>query len=881
MKVLCRVTSGAPNDADARFAPPEVAAFAVPRPRLTALLDLATHQRLTIVAAPPGYGKTTLLAEWAAGRPRRRVRWLRVEPGADGQGAFADDLVAALGVAPAGPADPEAFADEDVSPFVRSVLGALEHLPPTVLVIDDLHELTDQASLDELAALVDHAPQSLRTILATRVDPPRRFYRLGLAETLVELRQDDLALTADETASLVSGIAGIELAPEQVDQLVDRTEGWAAGLQLAALSLDDEDDVAGFVARFAGEERHVADYLTEKVLQRLPPDTRQFLLRTSVLDRLQGSLCDAVTGRSDGRAVLEDLHRQHLFTSRDDGPDGDAGWFRYHPLFRTLLRHHLVDEHPGLEAELLHRAGTWHLERGDLDTAVASFAAAGSWPEVLDIAAGHGSPLRVQGRSGAVARWIASVPAAHRPRAAATDLLEAMARAVGGEPARALELVGAVRASGSTTPGEELAAGFVEAVGLLRLGRPTEAIAAATDAEAVAGSGAVDDDGLPRLLGLTNRVGDVQNGLAVVRGVGLARSRALPEAIDVLSSARDGGPAVWSVARHAALALALAWCGRLGEAEESAQWSRTLLAQLGTGAEPATVDGHLALVEVAMARGDLEGVRSHLAQARRRSRRGRDHLTASVMATQEARLALAEGQPTTGLTLLVARQKRRPTERPALPDAVVAWQRAAESSLFLAAGDLDGAGRALDLAPVETVEVASARVALALERDELDEAGAVLDHWPDGPEPIAGLSRRMWTAVRRHRLGDPGATAAFEAVAADAAGEQHLGLLRTHHVLPLARAAYRAAPTPFLRALVEQAPATTSRGPVKGLVEQLTERERIVLSLLPTRQSNVEIAETLGVSLNTVKTHVKHIYRKLGAADRAEAVAVAERLRLF
>ena len=287
------------------------------------------------------------------------------------------------------------------------------------------------------------------------------------------------------------------------------------------------------------------------------------------------------------------------------------------------------------------------------------------------------------------------------------------------------------------------------------------------------------------------------------------------------------------------------------------------------------------LAAVALARGELARARDHLDEARRRTGSGGDHLTSVVLATQEALLALAEGQPVTGLTFLVADRTRRTRGRPGLPEAVVAWQRAAEADLFVATGDLDAAARALEVAPVETVEVAAARASLALERGDRAAATAIVARWPDDPQPLAAATRRLWASILRHHEGGAGAVEELAELVADAGAEHDLGLFRTRHVLGPARALYRLAPTPFLRAVVEQPLAGPARGTAKGLVEQLTERERIVLSLLPTRLSNLEIAATLGVSLNTVKTHVKHIYRKLGAADRSEAVATAERLHLF
>lgn len=881
-ELLIRV-GAADGAADRSFPRPQVPAFAVPRQRLTALLDLASHQRLAIVVAPPGYGKTTLIAEWADAHPRQRIRWMQLGTEGDVSASFMDDLagVLELPLASEGSIAParSGSARAGRTPLLRSMLSGFERMPPTTLVIDDFQELTDQAVVDDLATLIDHAHPALRVIIATRVDLPRRFYRLGVDDALVEIRQQDLEFTSEEATLLLRRVAEADLSQTQVDQVMRRTEGWAAGLQLAGLSIRGRSDVDEFVDSFAVDDRHVADYLTEQVLRRQPEDVCQFLLSSSVLTRMCGALLDAVLQQSSGQAMLDRLHRHSMFIAPIDGA---GGWYRYHRHFRAFLRHHLHDRDPALERDLLRRAADWHLDHDDPDAAVAYYADAGLWTEVLAVAVAYGSEMRTAGQAAGLARWLRSVPSTDHGQRVHVRLLEAAASAMGGDADGAVRMLTspAPGAVGSPSAGEQVAAGVVLTHAFHVLGRTSDAIATA-DATLLLLDGVVDRD-LPKLLGLTNSNRSALVALRVLRATSLLREGRVVEALDAFGSIPDGGPALFQVQATGGLALALAWSGRLTEAEEAAGWALTLAAQCGLADAPATVDAHLALVDVSRERDDLARARSLLEGARNRSRAEPSNLTDTILATEEAALALAEGQPVSGLTVLATLQAHQSKDHPALPRRIEAWRRSVEARLLILSGDLDASIRALELAPVETLPVAGARVVLAIERGDLRGARAVVDGWPDRPEPRAGRERRLWRSILLDLEGEPrAASEELAALLADALAEEHLGLFRTRHVLGPARALYRTAPSPFLRRVVNQPLVVSQRGPVKGLDEQLTEREYELLRLLPTRLPNAEIASVLGVSLNTVKTHLKHLYRKLGVADRGEAIEEAERLHLL
>src|SRR4051794_4099668 len=315
----------------------------VPRRRLTERLDRGQGAALTVVSASAGFGKTTLLAEWLAGRSA--VAWLSIDERDNDAGSFWAYVVAALQRAAPGVGE-EALSLLNAESPIEAVLGSLANdldamAEDVVLVLDDYHLIHDTGIQEGMAFLVEHLPPQVRLVVASRADPSLPLARLRARGQLVELRAADLRFTADEAAAYLNDVMGLTVTAADVDALEGRTEGWIAALQLAALSMQGRDDVAGFVASFAGDDRFVVDYLAEEVLHRQEPDVRDFLLRTSVLDALTGPLCDAVTGAPGGKAMLESLERANLFVvPLDDRRE----WYRYLHLFADVLRSYVADE---------------------------------------------------------------------------------------------------------------------------------------------------------------------------------------------------------------------------------------------------------------------------------------------------------------------------------------------------------------------------------------------------------------------------------------------------------------------------------------------------------------------------------------------------------
>jgi LuxR family transcriptional regulator, maltose regulon positive regulatory protein len=355
----------------------------MPRDRLTDRLVLpeTARPRLLLVSAPAGFGKTTLMSQWLSAEEARgnRVIWLSLEPADSDLHRFLTRLLSALEARIDGfGAGLRALLDTTQTPSVEAVVGdvvtELDELEePTVIALDDYHVIDASAVHEAVTFLVENLPPRSMLAIATRADPALPVARLRSRGELMELRADDLRFTTDEAGTFLHDVMGLELEREQVAVLDARTEGWAAGLQLAALSLRGHDDPERFVEAFAGSHRFVLDYLVEEVLAGQPAEVRQFLLDTSVLSRLNGDLCDALTGHTNGRQLLEELERANVFVVP---LDEHRRWYRYHHLFADALRARLVSEQPDRVPSLHQAASRWFAGTGDLEAAITHALAA-------------------------------------------------------------------------------------------------------------------------------------------------------------------------------------------------------------------------------------------------------------------------------------------------------------------------------------------------------------------------------------------------------------------------------------------------------------------------------------------------------------------------
>ena len=540
---------------------PSMPGRVVERPRLFELLDAGVERPVTLVAAPAGSGKTMLLTSWmSAVSPPGPVAWLSLDQGDNDPVRFWAYLLAALCRSGALPADsalrtlvPSAQGDDALAPML---LHGLEELAsPVVLVLDDVHELTEPRVLDGIELLLRHAPPRLRLVLSSRADPPLPLHRLLVSGRLTQLRGADLAFTIAEVAELLAEYDyRPRLSEDDLAVLLARTEGWAAGLRLAAVSMQHHPDPHRYVMELAGDDRSLAGYLVAEVLEQQPAKLRGFLLRTCVVDRLTGELADALTGRDDGERTLARLERANAFVvalgSRRE-------WYRYHPLFAELLRYELRREAPQEVPELRRRAARWYAGRGVTADAIQQAGMVGDWGYAAELAAEHGLGLVLDGE-----------PQRFR------DVLDRL-------PAEAVRLdpeLGLLKAA------ERIAAADDEAEAALRLARERERLLA--------------DDRRPRFdlvvaicrLLRARRAGDLGEALAAGR-----------EALAAHDRLGDGGlGGVAGAARAVALSglgTAELWSGELDAAAEHLQAGHG--AALGAGLDDVELDclSTLALVQ--------------------------------------------------------------------------------------------------------------------------------------------------------------------------------------------------------------------------------------------------------------------------------------------
>jgi LuxR family maltose regulon positive regulatory protein len=388
----------------------------VARPRLVQALQegLQANRKLSLISAPAGFGKTTLVVDWLreTGLP---TAWLSLEEADNDLPRFLAYLGAAF-----------QQVDEEIGAPLRSAsqspqLPAVEQLltgllneiavrtDPLILVLDDLHLITDSAILQGLEFLLHHQPPPLHIVLTTREDPDLPLARLRARDQLTEIRARDLRFTRDEAASFLRGVMGLALSEQDVTALEDRTEGWAAGLQLAGLSMQKQAGLQSFIADFSGSHRHILDYLTDEVLQQQPEDIRSFLMQTSILQRLSGPLCDALTGRKDGARVLAQLEAANLFLIP---LDEERRWYRYHRLFSDLLRNQLVRTQPDMIPRLHRCAGRWYEEHGEIQQAIDHALQDIDLARAASLIEQHAFPRLYQGQIAMVLGWFDQLPQA-------------------------------------------------------------------------------------------------------------------------------------------------------------------------------------------------------------------------------------------------------------------------------------------------------------------------------------------------------------------------------------------------------------------------------------------------------------------------------------
>jgi LuxR family transcriptional regulator, maltose regulon positive regulatory protein len=847
----------------------------VTRPRLFDLLDAGTQQLLTLVSGPAGAGKTTLLASWSASRlPPGPVAWLSLDAGDNDATRFWTYVVAALRESGAVPGDnPLRALDPPPGPdqaFLSHLVGGLAGLPtPVVLVLDDLHDITDPTVLEGLEFLLRHGPAQLRLVLATRVDPLLPLQRLRVGGRLTEVRAADLAFTVAEVAELLAGCElQQQLSEDDVAALQARTEGWAAGLRLAALSLEGQADPHHFVTRLAGDDRTIADYLTGEVLERQPEELRDFLLRTCVVDELSGDLADALTGGDDGESMLARLERANAFVV---AVGSGRGSYRYHKLFAELLRYELRRQAPGQPARLHRRAAGWYAERGLGDSAIQQALLAKDWRYAADLIARHAPSRILRGGAATVHDQVARLPAELVQADPELALLAAAEPRVAEPPDEArrdrLALLRATMDTALAWQAGDLDRVVVagEAALALRTRVATDgldddawAITLAKVGEAAMWAGHLEE-AEPRLregLAIAGRAGAATVELAYLSQLGLLHALRG----ELGGALRWGGSAEalaaehgWSSSAQAAGGyLALAWAHYY--ADDLVESGRYLdrAAASGTGWQPIALAVAILRARLQRARGDLTGALGAVAIARR-ALAGWGPPTAlwRWLLLTEAELRGGVGQPQSSRALLESLNGSGP---------LLGGEAVALARLRLAEGD--AAGAAETIAPC--LDGAQPGGFLLVPAEAWLTDALASDALADHDRAAASLERALGLAEQgghRRSFLDAGAPARSL-------------LTRYRQRVP----AFWSYVDELLQASAESARVSMA---APKLIEHLTEREQTVLRYLPSLMTYEEIAADLVVSLNTVKTHAHGIFRKLGVTGRRQAVRSARELRLL
>ena len=408
------ISGAAPLLLATKFHQPVWRAGLVSRPRLVSVLARGSSSKLTLISAPAGFGKSTLLAEWLASESATgRTAWVSLDHGDNDPALFWTYVITALRVRRSDLGEHalsllRSVPSAPIDSVLTSLINDLSTTPEaTVLVLDDFHAIEQRPIHAGVGFLLDHLPPQLRLVVTTRADPPLNISRLRARGELTELRAADLRFTPEEATAFLNDGMGLQLASDDIRRLDARSEGWIAGLQLAALSLRDHDDASGFIRTFAGDHRYIVDYLLEEVLQRQPEETRAFLLQTSILERMSGPLCDAVTGQRDGTERLASLERGNFFLVP---LDSTRTWFRYHHLFGDVLRARLLAEYPDQIAELHRRASYWFEQQHSPASAIDHALAASDYDRAASLIELAATAMRKNRQEATLLGWLASLP---------------------------------------------------------------------------------------------------------------------------------------------------------------------------------------------------------------------------------------------------------------------------------------------------------------------------------------------------------------------------------------------------------------------------------------------------------------------------------------
>jgi len=863
----------------------------VSRPRLNERLNEGLHRKLTLISAPAGFGKTTLVSQWLAGGPRP-IAWLSLDEGDNDPVRFLTYLVAALRtVAPNigegvlgvlhSPQPPPSEA------ILTALLNDLTTIPDHfILVLDDYHVIDAKPIDQALTYLVEHLPPQMHLVIATREDPQLPLARLRARGYLTEVRAVDLRFTPSEAAAFLNQTMGLTLSAQDIAALETRTEGWIASLQLAALSLQGHEDATGFIKSFTGSHHFVLDYLLEEVLGQQPESVQTFLLRTSILDRFCGPLCDAVVldPSISGQATLEYLEHANLFIIP---LDDERRWYRYHHLFADLLRqrlHQSTASSPGDEgsgmAELHLRASLWYEDHGLSLEAFHHAAAAHDVERAARLVEGDGMPLHFRGAVTPVLHWLESLPKTALDARPVLWVMYASALTMTGflpgvEPK--------LQSAEAALQGAERDDTTQDVVGQIAAIRAMLASAENQVETIIAQSRRALEYLHPSNLASRTSTLWTLGFASFLQGDRAAARRAYTEAISLSQAAGN-------IILYIGSTIGL---GTIQEADNqlslAAETYRRVLHLAGDLPQPPACEAHLGLAHVLYEWNDLEAAQQHGQQSVHLARQLENTDKCVAGEVLLARLKLAQGDVAGAAALLAeagqsARQHNFVYRIPEVAAAQV-LTLLRQGNLAAAAHLAETHGLPLSQARVHLAQgdTSAALAALSPRREQVEARG-----WQDERLKVMVLQA---VALQAHGEQEKAVHLLCDALAlAEPGGFIRLFVDEGRPMAQLLSAAEATGMVPdYLGKLLavfeaeEQKSEATSYlpPPAQSLIEPLSRREVEVLQLIAQGLSNQEISERLVLALETVKGHNKKIFGKLQVQRRTEAVARARELGLL
>jgi LuxR family transcriptional regulator, maltose regulon positive regulatory protein len=886
----------------------------VARPRLIERLYAGRQRSLTLVSAPPGFGKTTLLADWGsqqagaaqqaqAARQAERVAWLSLDQGDNDPARFLSYLTAALNESVPGadeaalalPSTPQPYPPQMVA---ASLLSRLENLPQhLVLVLDDYHILSEPSLHALLAYMLEHLPPQLRLVIATRADPPIPLARMRARGQLLELRADDLRFSPEETALFLQQVVGLNLKAEEVAALETRTEGWIAGLQMAALSMQGRKDISSFVQAFSGSHRFILDYLIEEVIQQQSEPVQRFLLRTSIAERISSSLCDVLIasqgeGESRSQDILEYLDRSNLFlTPLDD----ERRWYRYHHLFGDLLRARLQQAEPGIISKLYLRAAAWFEQNGFILEAVRHALAAPDYQRAADLIEEHGH-RRWSLSDTEFLSLVSALPVEALQARPSLGIYQAWTLFISGQSAASEKLLGALVGSLPASDQSAEARGMHSFINLLLTYMAEmsgmELAAVLPDRQAL--------EFVPEHhLGMRNTADVLYAFLLDLRGNFSASAELLLQAVQRDTGANGTTAVPICISR---LARNLILQGRVREASGLCRQYLDYVRERGEKRFFIAGNLYLALAGVLREWNELEQAEQMILAGIAANEPWKLPQVELTVHTAQARLQQAHGRLAQALSTLDELDER--IQGKSVSPDLASELRCLKASLRLAVGEI---GKAWKLAVLsapggildfqnELDHILLARLLLAEKKttEALDLLKRLAEQAEAGGRFGRLLQIRLLEALALTRLKSSlrgGLAPALEKLSACLVQAEPEGYLRVFldegEEMRELLAAYLRSPSPTQAAYAKrilqafQAPAPTLAGAQDELIEPLTRRELEVLELIYAGASNQEIAEQLVIGLSSVKKHSGNIYGKLGVSSRAQAIARSHQLKLF